>query len=83
MTPRASGEPAVNKWISSAPPQASADVLVQRHHHRSGDCRSNSTGDLMGEFAGASRIDLLHPRRQPENQQAMAEARTIASFVTS
>ncbi len=71
MTPRANGEPAVNKWISSVLPATPADVL----------CNAIVTNPVTAaetplQIAWSDLqlqpIDLLY-LVQPENQQAMAE----------
>ncbi len=71
MTPRASGEPAVNKWISSVLPTTPADVL----------CNAVITDPVTSvetplqiswDNLKVQPIDLLY-LVQPENQQAMAE----------
>ncbi len=71
MTPRASGEPAVNKWIKSVLPNTPSDVL----------CKAVVTDPvtlvetpLQISWANLQLqpLDLLY-LVQPENQQAMAE----------
>lgn len=71
MTPRAMGEPAVNRWISSVLPQVPADVL----------CNVIITDPVTGAQAApqvswenlqVQPLDLLY-LVQPENQQAMSE----------